>query len=58
MSTLHPIVAVTGSSGAGTSSVKLAFERIFQREGITPAVRQAAVLHVATIALELLPRNQ
>jgi len=45
MSALHPIVAVTGSSGAGTSSVKLAFERIFQHEGITPAVIEGDSFH-------------
>jgi len=45
MSLLHPIVAVTGSSGAGTSSVKLAFERIFQREGITPAFIEGDSFH-------------
>ncbi len=45
MSTLHPIVAVTGSSGAGTSSVKLACERIFQREGITPAMVEGDSFH-------------
>jgi phosphoribulokinase len=45
MSAIHPIVAVTGSSGAGTSSVKLAFERIFQREGITPAVIEGDSFH-------------
>lgn len=45
MSVLHPIVAVTGSSGAGTSSVKLAFERIFQREGISPAVIEGDSFH-------------
>ena len=38
MSKRHPVVAVTGSSGAGTSTVKRAFEHIFAREGITPAV--------------------
>ena len=37
MSKEHPIIAVTGSSGAGTSSVKNAFEIIFKHEGITPA---------------------
>lgn len=31
MSTEHPIIAVTGSSGAGTSSARLAFEHIFRR---------------------------
>jgi phosphoribulokinase len=34
MSLDYPIVAVTGSSGAGTTTVKVAFEHIFQREGI------------------------
>jgi phosphoribulokinase len=34
MSVKHPIVAVTGSSGAGTTTVKDAFEDIFHREGI------------------------
>ncbi len=37
MSKLHPIVAVTGSSGAGTTSVTTAFQHIFQREGLRPA---------------------
>ncbi|MEO5860857.1 MAG: phosphoribulokinase [Burkholderiales bacterium] len=34
MSSKHPIVAVTGSSGAGTTSVKNTFTHIFRREGI------------------------
>ena len=33
MSKKHPIVAVTGSSGAGTSTVKRALEHIFERIG-------------------------
>ncbi|MEM7540375.1 MAG: phosphoribulokinase [Pseudomonadota bacterium] len=45
MSELHPIVAVTGSSGAGTSSVKIAFEHIFQREGIKPAIIEGDSFH-------------
>jgi len=45
MSELHPIVAVTGSSGAGTTSVKTAFEHIFQREGIAPAVIEGDSFH-------------
>ena len=45
MSKRHPIVAVTGSSGAGTSTVKRAFERIFRREGITPAVIEGDSYH-------------
>lgn len=37
MSELHPIVAVTGSSGAGTTSVTTAFEHIFKHEGLKAA---------------------
>jgi phosphoribulokinase len=37
MSQEHPIVAVTGASGAGTTVVKKAFERIFLREHIDAA---------------------
>lgn len=36
MSLQHPIVAVTGSSGAGTSTVRKAFEAIFRQHRITP----------------------
>lgn len=45
MSDLHPIVAVTGSSGAGTSSVKLAVDHIFERTGLTPAVVEGDSFH-------------
>ncbi len=38
MSKQHPIVAVTGSSGAGLSTVRHAFKFIFQRLGVKPAV--------------------
>ena len=34
MNKKHPIISVTGSSGAGTSTVKSTFEQIFRREGI------------------------
>jgi phosphoribulokinase len=34
MSTRHPIISVTGSSGAGTTTVKHTFDQIFRREGI------------------------
>lgn len=37
MSTIHPIISVTGSSGAGTSTVQNAFMEIFRREGINAA---------------------
>ncbi|MCM1984181.1 phosphoribulokinase [Lyngbya confervoides] len=45
MSSKHPIIAVTGSSGAGTSTVKRAFEHIFIREGITPVVVEGDSYH-------------
>lgn len=45
MSLEHPIVAVTGSSGAGTTSVKSAFEQIFRREGIKPAYIDGDCFH-------------
>ncbi len=32
MSIKHPIIAITGSSGAGTTSVTRTFEHIFRRE--------------------------
>jgi len=34
MSTKHPIISVTGSSGAGTTSVRNTFEQIFRREKV------------------------
>ncbi len=45
MSVQHPIIAVTGSSGAGTSSVRLAFDHIFQRAGIKSAMVQGDSFH-------------
>lgn len=45
MSKKHPIVAVTGSSGAGTTEVKAAFEQIFRREGIIPAIIEGDSFH-------------
>ena len=45
MSNKHPIVAVTGSSGAGTTTVKRAFEHIFLREGINAAVIEGDSYH-------------
>lgn len=37
MSKKHPVIAVTGSSGAGTTTIKRAFEHIFRREEINAA---------------------
>jgi phosphoribulokinase len=45
MSKKHPIIAVTGSSGAGTSTVKVAFEHMFRREGIKPVVIEGDSFH-------------
>ena len=45
MSHKHPIVVVTGSSGAGTSTVKHAFEQIFTREKISPVVIEGDSFH-------------
>lgn len=45
MSVKHPIVAVTGSSGAGTSSVKLVFERMFRRAGVRAAIVEGDGFH-------------
>jgi phosphoribulokinase len=45
MSKKYPIVAVTGSSGAGTTTVKRAFEHIFFRENITAAVFEGDSFH-------------
>jgi phosphoribulokinase len=45
MSKQHPIVAVTGSSGAGTTTVKRAFEHIFYRDGFNAAVIEGDSFH-------------
>jgi len=45
MSTKHPIVAVTGSSGAGTSTVMKSFQHIFRREQIAAQVIEGDAFH-------------
>ena len=45
MSAKHPVIAVTGSSGAGTTTVKRSFEHIFHRESIRPAVVEGDSFH-------------
>ncbi len=45
MSKKHPVVVVTGSSGAGTTTVKRAFEHIFSREQLTAAVIEGDSFH-------------
>jgi phosphoribulokinase len=37
VSAKYPIISVTGSSGAGTTSVRRTFEQIFHRERIEAA---------------------
>lgn len=50
MSIQHPIVAVTGSSGAGTTTVREAFEYIFTDIGVNPAVIEGDSFHKFTRA--------
>ena len=45
MSKRHPVVAITGSSGAGTTTVTRTFEHIFRREGITAAIIEGDSFH-------------
>jgi phosphoribulokinase len=45
MSERHPIIAVTGSSGAGTSTVRTAFEHIFHREHVRAAMIEGDSFH-------------
>ncbi|NWF36969.1 phosphoribulokinase [Mariprofundus sp. KV] len=45
MSANHPVISVTGSSGAGTSTAKVALEHIFRREKVTPAIVEGDCFH-------------
>ena len=45
MSERHPIIAITGSSGAGTSTVTRTFQNIFRREELTAAVIEGELEH-------------
>ncbi|WP_028312159.1 phosphoribulokinase [Derxia gummosa] len=45
MSKKHPIIVVTGSSGAGTTTVKRTFDNIFRREGVKAAVIEGDAFH-------------
>ncbi len=45
MSVKHPIVAITGSSGAGTTTVMWTFQQIFRREGVHPAIVEGDAFH-------------
>ncbi|HNO63340.1 MAG TPA: phosphoribulokinase, partial [Thauera aminoaromatica] len=50
MSMKHPIIAVTGSSGAGTTTVKHTFEAIFHRENVNAAIVEGDSFHRHTRA--------
>ncbi|SMO82711.1 phosphoribulokinase [Paracoccus laeviglucosivorans] len=45
MSKKHPIISVTGSSGAGTTTIKNTFDQIFRREGIRAASIEGDAFH-------------
>jgi len=45
MSIKHPIISVTGSSGAGTTSVKKTFQRIFNREQVNASFIDGDAFH-------------
>ena len=45
MSRKHPIISVTGSSGAGTTTVKHTFDQIFRREGIKAVSIEGDAFH-------------
>lgn len=45
MSKKHPIISVTGSSGAGTTTVKSTFDQIFRREGISAVSIEGDAFH-------------
>ena len=45
MSRKHPIISITGSSGAGTTSVKKTFEQIFRRENVNAAFIEGDAFH-------------
>jgi len=45
MSAKHPVIAVTGSSGAGTTTVTKTFQHIFRREKIAAALVEGDAFH-------------
>ena len=60
MSHKHPIISVTGSSGAGTTTVKTTFDQIFRREGISAVSIEGDAFHrfdPAAMAAELKRRT-
>ena len=45
MSVKHPIIAITGSSGAGTSTVMQSFQHIFRREKLNAQIVEGDSFH-------------
>jgi phosphoribulokinase len=45
MSARHPIIAITGSSGAGTTTVMRTFQQIFRRENVNAAFVEGDSFH-------------
>jgi len=45
MSKKHPVIAITGASGAGTTTVKRAFEHVFRRGKINPVFVEGDSFH-------------
>ena len=45
MSARHPIIAITGSSGAGTTSVTRTFENVFRREKVNAVIIEGDSFH-------------
>ncbi|MFN9772657.1 MAG: hypothetical protein ACK54X_08525 [Burkholderiales bacterium] len=53
MSERHPIISITGSSGAGTSSVTRTFQQIFRREGVAACTVEGTTSTVVPSAAQL-----
>jgi phosphoribulokinase len=45
MSARHPVIAITGSSGSGTTTVTMTFQQIFRREGVKAAIVYGDAFH-------------
>jgi phosphoribulokinase len=45
MSARHPVIAITGSSGAGTTTVTTTFQQIFRREGVRAVIVEGDAFH-------------
>lgn len=45
MSAKHPVLAITGSSGAGTTTVTQTFQNIFRREGVNAVIVEGDAFH-------------